>query len=510
MKHLRNFGLLLTAMMLLTLNSCQKEENLVQEISESERLMSVQDLDDFIADFMGEEKLFDWRETSAQVIWSAAVQSDSLIAVGYTVDGNTDLSDIIHLIDTKQPQWVQSREAILDIILTEERVARNDSRLELEDIMPPHMIDEWPSVFVQVSSLNTVKRLMQHADVRYVEPTGYWTSRDVQRSAGCSGSPNYSINANDYNTVSPSAKVPWNFYRHNIDQAWQHSTGAGKKVAIIDSGASYNQDNLGSNFNSGNSSGRSVEKHSTKWSGSWWWASLDSPNDDCGHGTSMSGTATAPWSNDGNALGVAYNADLVSIRAVGDVIISSSNEKRGVRDALKYAGNRQDIDIASMSIGTPFYSSTVNDGVNYAYNRGLLMFAAAGTSLSWTSWYGVIFPASLNRTVGVTGVRDSNNLQRCSNCHDGSKVDFVIDMERAGSSSRHSLALATYSNQPSYIGGSSVATATTAGIAALAWSEYPNASRSQILHRLKLASQYYPSRSGSFGWGRIDALEAVQ
>ena len=66
---------------------------------------------------------------------------------------------------------------------------------------------------------------------------------------------------------------------------------------------------------------------STHYSGSLWWQTLDSPHDQCGHGTSMAGLAAAPWSNDGNAVGAAYKANLLTIRAVEDVLINTSNER---------------------------------------------------------------------------------------------------------------------------------------------------------------------------------------
>ncbi|MEZ4993218.1 MAG: S8 family serine peptidase [Saprospiraceae bacterium] len=59
------------------------------------------------------------------------------------------------------------------------------------------------------------------------------------------------------------------------------------------------------------------------------------------------------------------------------------------------------------------------------------------------------------------------------------------------------------------MGGSSAATATTAGIAALVWATNPSQSRTQVLTRLKNASQFYPGRNGEFGWGKIDAAAAV-
>ena len=201
---------------------------------------------------------------------------------------------------------------------------------------------------------------------------------------------------------------------------------------------------------------------------------------------------------------------MVALRVTSDVIINGSSEKRGVADGLTYSGNRSDVKIISMSIGDVFSSSRVADAVRYAYGRGKMIFAAAGTSLSWTSWYGVIFPATMNETVAVTGVKDGFPLQKCNTCHDGSKVDFVAVMQRRSNNDRVALTLATSGNTPANVGGSSAATATTAGIAALVWATNPGMSRSQVLQRLKNASQFYPSRDGNFGWGRIDANAAVR
>jgi len=82
-------------------------------------------------------------------------------------------------------------------------------------------------------------------------------------------------------------------------------------------------------------------------------------------------------------------------------------------------------------------------------------------------------------------------------------------MQRNNNNDRLTLALANSGNQPTYSGGSSCATATTAGVAALVWSKYPTWSRTQVLNRLKQSASLYPSRSSNFGWGAIDALQAV-
>ncbi|MEM8907543.1 MAG: S8/S53 family peptidase, partial [Bacteroidota bacterium] len=227
-------------------------------------------------------------------------------------------------------------------------------------------------------------------------------------------------------------------------------------------------------------------------------------------GTEMAGVATAPRGSDGNAVGIAYNANLIGIRAVEDVIISSSDEKDGVKNALILAGNRSDVKVISMSIGTPFYSGTVADGVYYAYNKGKLIMAAAGTSLTWTSGIvNVIFPANMAQTTAITGVRDNNPLQRCNTCHDGSQVEFVMRMQRNSNTDRLALTLATFSDQPNYVGGSSCATASLAGISALVYASHPGASRSTVLNALKVNASNYPNKDSKLGWGVVDANGAV-
>jgi subtilisin family serine protease len=295
----------------------------------------------------------------------------------------------------------------------------------------------------------------------------------------------------------------------NIQNAWNTSQGDNIGIAVIDTGVYPEQSKLGSQFASGSSGGRSIAKFGT-YAPNWWSSRTDGPNDQCGHGTQMSGLAAAPFTTSGSTVGVAWKANLRTYRATSDVIVNGSREKRGVKDALVSAGNHSGTKVISMSIGDVFSSGTVADGVRYAYNRGKLMMAAAGTSLSWTSWWGVIFPASMSETTAVTGIRTGSPMERCNTCHDGSAVDFVAVMQRRNDTDRTSLTLSRSNNNPGYVGGSSAATATTAGIAALVWATNPNQSRSQVLNRMKQAASIYPNRDGNFGWGIVDANQAVQ
>lgn len=494
----------------LLLFSCTKEQDLTNETEKTD--YTLDEIKDLVEQDLRQGKTFDWREQPTNLIYSAGMLSDSMFTIGYTISEEFNIPDNIHKIDLKSNSWNRAKSQLEDLILEYER-RTSGVDIDLRDIMPMGEVANFPQIIISTSNKELLEVLRSHDLVRYVEPIGFSISdyySSDRSSSGCNGDPNYNINSNDYTVVSPTAKVPWNFYNHNIDQAWNMSSkGDNIKICVIDSGASDDQDNLGDQFNSGNSFNRTIEKYSTKYSGRWWWRSLDSPHDPCGHGTSMSGLASGPWSNDGNGVGAAYQSDLMSIRAVEDVLISNSDERAGVRDALYLAGNDGAVKIISMSIGSPFYSSTVADGIFYAYNKQKMIFAAAGTSLSWTNWYPVIFPANMSQAHAITGVQDGSSLEECETCHTGEEVDFVLTMERYFDTDRNSIGLATYSNQPKYIGGSSAATATVAGIAAIVWGESPTATRAQILTALKQAAHIYPNRDDDFGWGRIDAEQAI-
>jgi len=169
------------------------------------------------------------------------------------------------------------------------------------------------------------------------------------------------------------------------------------------------------------------------------------------------------------------------------------------------------VQIISMSIGSPFGIGNVEDALIYAYDQGKLIFAAGGTSTELTSWYPVIFPAYLPQAIAVTGVTDDrSNYERCAACHDGEEIEFTIAMERYFNTSRHAAVIGFSDGLYDYIGGSSVATATTAGIAALVWSKFPEFTREQVLQKMREASDFYPARDANFGYGNINAFQAVR
>ena len=502
MKKLHCKVLLLLA---ITIISCSKEDT--SQIEEPElnfpkEPMTVEQINAKIDQTLREKGDFDWNEVDEHFLWSAVVHGDNLLTIGYGSEG-----EFFNEVRTSDIE--KKKNAAIDIVLTNEGVQKDELTLVEHEII--NVID------VKVENIKTIIALRRSNNIRYLQPNGYnkfnETSQNLQRSSSGCDQGGQSINPAHYTTVAPNnAQVSWNFSEHNIPQAWNLSTGAGVTVGLIDTGVSQSQQLLNSSgFNDGYSSGRFVQKYGTFIDSAWWWSSnYDGPHDKCGHGTAMASTIASPRNDNGMPVGVAYNSNLVAYRATEDVLLNDYHERKGVSDALTQLGNRSDVKIISMSIGYIWSIGNIEDAVKYAYSKNKLIFAAGGTSTSFTNGFGVIFPATMNETVAVTGVDDGSNYERCETCHSGSKLDFTIIMEGDNNTSKSPPVLGFYNGDRRYTGGSSVATATTAGIAALVWSRYPSWSRTQVLNRLKQSSDFYPSRNGSFGYGNIDALQAVQ
>lgn len=518
--------LLLLAVAAGILTGCQKEEdnltasatgyapNLVSTWNPEERIpnepLSRQAIDDEARSLLQREGIIRWDQMSTEILWSAALQSDTLFSIGYQPNGFVGIESRIHEIDIKAEEWRLTRDALVEFVLNETRKLHPERTWKAEDILA---FGEKPLPYLNlwIPDYTTVAKLRGMEVVRYIEPMGYGWEAPERSGSGCGGNtPDFGLQAGvDYTTIAPNVKVSWNYDYMNIQQAWNSSTGDNITVGVIDSGASADQSALNNAFSSGWSTGRSIEKRGFYEECWWWWCWNDGVYDECGHGTAMAGVIAAPRNSSGNSVGVAYDANLISCRASTDVIINSSNEKDGVSDAYYFLGSRSDVKIISMSLGDVFYSGQVADAIFYANNMGKLIFNAAGTSLSWTSWWGVIFPANLSQTVAVTGIRSGAPMQRCVECHSGSAVDYVIVMQDRNDTDRGPLTIADYGNQPNYTGGSSAATATTAGIAALVWAQNPSMSKDEVNEVLRTSSSFYPNRNNEFGWGLIDAASAV-
>ncbi|HPE18685.1 MAG TPA: S8/S53 family peptidase [Tenuifilaceae bacterium] len=466
------------------------------------KALTGQEINAIIRETLEKEGDFNWNKVDAHVLWSAVVNGNNVLTIGYSDEPFTEAN----------PKKAEDIKNELVLLITKLEKNSSSAKQESESILISSA-KKLNFIDVYVTEFETIKKLRTNPNIRYMEPSGYSYfayETMVKSDSGCNTDPE-TINSGDYTNASPGCQISWTFYKHNIPSAWSYSSGSGITVGLIDTGVSGEQSLLGSNFNNGYSAGRTIQKYGVYVNSIWPWSTkTDGPNDKCGHGTLMGATLAAPRNNRNLPVGVAYNCNLIAYRATGDVVLDGYHEQRGVSRALTELANRNEVKVISMSIGHIFTVNSIKDAVQYAYSKGKMIVAAGGTSTSFTNWAGVIFPANMDETVAATGITDGAGYTECDVCHKGSKIDFTVIMQRASDPNRRTVCNGFYENTRNYVGGSSVATATTAGIAALIWSKNPTWTRAQVYEKMKQSASLYPNRNEDFGWGSIDALAAVQ
>jgi len=174
----------------------------------------------------------------------------------------------------------------------------------------------------------------------------------------------------------PPEELPWGVDRIDAEYAWFDGlTGAGIKVAVVDTGIDYNHPDLAGNCKGG------VNIINTR----------KSYKDDNGHGTHVAGIIAAE-DNEIGVIGVAPEAWLYGVKVLdrrGSGYISD------VIDGITWC-IENGVDIANMSLGTDADIQSLQDACDAAYDAGLLLVAAAGNDGG-----AVDFPAAYDSVIAV-------------------------------------------------------------------------------------------------------------
>ncbi|MGB1697939.1 MAG: S8 family serine peptidase [Thermoplasmatota archaeon] len=225
------------------------------------------------------------------------------------------------------------------------------------------------------------------------------------------------------------------------------------------------------------------------------------PNDDCGHGTHVSGTVAAVTNNGIGVAGVSQ-ASIIHHKVLGPVgglfSVTCSGSSSDINAAIMDAAD-DGVDIISMSLGGGGYSTAGDNAVNYAYNRNVLVVAASGNDGAAN---GVSYPAAYTNAIAVGALTSSGAQASYSN--GGTQMEIS-----AGGSN----VLSTYNgNDADYdtLSGTSMATPHVAGALALAKSCDPSISNSNLRQLMQTTAQDLgPSGWDSdFGYGliRVDSI----
>ncbi|MFJ6614158.1 type VII secretion-associated serine protease mycosin [Streptomyces sp. NPDC091289] len=279
----------------------------------------------------------------------------------------------------------------------------------------------------------------------------------------------------------------WHLDVMRAEQMWETSTGENVTVAVIDSGVDASVPDL---------QGRVLKGKDL---------ATDSPGDertDYGnHGTGIAGliAGTGNVGGRGGAFGLAPGSKILPIRvrdsegkvngATGDRYFNDD-----VSAAIRFAID-QGAKVINISLGKNVGSQRLTDSVNYALDKGSLIFAAAGNSGDEEN--SVEYPAGTPGVVGVGSV--GKDLRRAKSSQYGPQVDLAAP----GVDTIHACSEGTRLCKSS---GTSDATALASASAALIWSKHPDWTNNQVL-RVMLNTAGGPvsgkKRSDGIGYGIV-------
>lgn len=242
--YMRRLYVKVILLLAITVVSCSKEDATFQEEDIQqvfpENPLTIEEINATINATITNTGDFDWNAADTHFLWSAVKHGQNLLTIGYGSEGE-------YFSEIRTRDIENKKEAVLNIVLEQEGVAKEDLKLVEHEII--NVVD------VYVDNINTIVALKKSPYVRYLEPNGYnqfGMSATARSSSGCSKN-GESINTSHYTTVSPNnAQVSWHFSEHNIPQAWNLSTGSGVTIGLIDTGVSQSQSLLNSSgFNDG-------------------------------------------------------------------------------------------------------------------------------------------------------------------------------------------------------------------------------------------------------------------
>jgi serine protease len=189
------------------------------------------------------------------------------------------------------------------------------------------------------------------------------------------------------------ASKQWHLKRVGAETAWAYTCGRGVTVAVIDTGVAC--------FDKGPFM-KGTDLAGTRCEGGWNFVDDNGEAiDDHGHGTHVAGTIAQTTNNGVGTAGLAYCATLMPVKVLSKQGFGTvANVAEGIRFAADNGAQ-----IINMSLGGPIKSQIIEDAVNHALAKGVVIVAAAGNSGKKVGW-----PAAYPGVVAVSATDDKDTI----------------------------------------------------------------------------------------------------
>ena len=301
----------------------------------------------------------------------------------------------------EEEQWYKDAKATDSEVIMENTIKDNDGK-EHKQVSYKITTDEkdiW-SIVDNTNSQNTVE---------IAEPVyKYFTSEESVPSA----------------EDNKGMDKQWYLKDQKLESVWGNedygnTAGEGTVVAVIDTGVDYNHEDLQDNIwtNSAEVSGTTgADDDNNGYVDDVHGINLIDPNetpmDDHGHGTHVSGIIAMENNNVGG-VGIAYKSKIMPIKAGGsDGTFYSSDIAKGMEYAYKNGA-----DVINMSFGSSAHSALIENALQDAF--GSCVLVAAGNESTPTADCPLggrnMYPASYSYVIGVMAYDEANSFASFSN-----------------------------------------------------------------------------------------------
>lgn len=270
-------------------------------------------------------------------------------------------------------------------------------------------------------------------------------------------------------------------------EAWAVTTGIGIKVAVLDSGVASDNGDITpkvvarANFTNGKTG-----------------------EDNYGHGTHVAGIIAATADNTAGVAGVCPGCTIPDGKVLNDSGIgSTSSLANGINWAVSNGAK-----VINMSLGVRA-SRTLENAVNNAWSKGVVLVAAAGNGGNQTK----IYPGAYPNVIAVAAT-DNSDAKASFSTYGASWVDVAAPGVNVYSTfPNHTFVLGTQ-NKRSFgydVGnGTSMSSPIVAATAALAWSSHTGATNKSVRANIETTADKVPDSSTFWAYGRVNANNAVR
>jgi len=271
----------------------------------------------------------------------------------------------------------------------------------------------------------------------------------------------------------------WGMYKVAAPQAWDITQGSPTiRIAILDTGIDLEHPDLASKI-----------VGSVNFT-----TSPTADANGASHGTHVAGIAAASTNNGIGVAGLGYNCSLMNVKVLGD---DGYGYYSWIAQGIIWAADHG-AQVINLSLGGSIASSTLENAVNYAWNKGAVVAAASGNEATTSPLY----PAYYTNCIAVGATDRYDNLTSFSNY--GSWVDVAAP------------GIGIYSTKPDglycLMSGTSMATPHVAGLAGLVFSVANDANGNGKLNdEVRARIESTCDETGiAVAYGRINAYRAVQ